>query len=84
MSQTTSRLDDVLLAADSLNADQKLELISRLWQDVRRSGGFRPSDADLEEVKRRWAEYEAGRMKAVPWEEVWKGIEQEMAGDEIN
>jgi putative addiction module component (TIGR02574 family) len=24
----------------------------------------------LAEVKRRWAEYEAGRMEAIPWEEV--------------
>ncbi|MEX2316865.1 MAG: addiction module protein [Pirellulales bacterium] len=70
MSQATSGVDDAFLAAESLNVDQKLELISRLWEDVRRSGNFRPSDAALEEVKRRWAEYEAGKMKAVPWEEV--------------
>jgi hypothetical protein len=31
---------------------------------------FRPSDRALEEVKRRCAEFDAGRMKSVPWEEV--------------
>jgi hypothetical protein len=31
---------------------------------------FRPSDRALDEVKRRCAEFDAGRMKSVPWEEV--------------
>jgi putative addiction module component (TIGR02574 family) len=77
MSQTTSRIDDAFLAAESLNIDEKLELISRIWESVPPKD-FRPSAADLEEIKRRCAEYDAGRMKAIPWEEVRDKVRQRL------
>ncbi|HEX5470682.1 MAG TPA: addiction module protein [Lacipirellulaceae bacterium] len=40
---------------------------------------WRPSDSDSAEVERRWADYQAGRKKAVPWEEVWSEIEAEIS-----
>jgi len=70
MSNAISSVDDAFGAAKSLGPDQKLELISRLWEDVRRSGTFRPSESDLAEIKRRSAEFDAGKVTAVPWEEV--------------
>lgn len=70
MSHAASSVDQAFVAAQSLAPDQKLELISRLWDDVRVSGTFRPSDADLAEIKRRWAEYESGQVKSIPWEQV--------------
>ncbi len=65
-----SSVNDAFLAAQSLAPAEKLQLISRLWETLPPAEDFRPSDSDLTEVKRRWAEYEAGRIKAVPWEEV--------------
>jgi putative addiction module component (TIGR02574 family) len=59
-------------------AADKLELISRIWEDVRVRGEFRPSDNDLAEIKRRSAEYEAGKVKAVPLEQVRDEIRQKL------
>ena len=70
MSRAISSVDEALLIAQSLKPAEKLELISRLWESVRLADGFRPSDADLAEIKRRWAELEAGTVKAIPWETV--------------
>lgn len=82
MSSAVSKVDDAYLAVQSLAPLQKLELISRLWEDVRESGQFRPSDNDLIEIKRRWADYEAGREKAVPWEQVRDEVRRQIASHE--
>jgi putative addiction module component (TIGR02574 family) len=62
-------VDDAFLAAQALAPADKLALISRLWETFPRAE-WRPGDSDLAEVKRRWAEFEAGTEKAIPWEEV--------------
>jgi len=41
----------------------------------------KPSDEALAEVKRRWAEHEAGSAKAIPWEEASREINRKLAGD---
>jgi putative addiction module component (TIGR02574 family) len=75
---TMSSVDEAFAVAQSLAPLDKLELISRLWEDVRVRGEFRPSDSDLAEIKRRWAEYEAGEVKTVPWEQVRDEIRQKL------
>jgi putative addiction module component (TIGR02574 family) len=75
---TVSNIDDAFAIAQSLAPLDKLELISRLWEDVRVRGEFRPSDSDLAEIKRRWAEYEAGNVKTIPWEQVRDEIRQKL------
>jgi putative addiction module component (TIGR02574 family) len=77
-----SSVDEALLAAQSLKPEQKLELISRLWESVRQSGGCRPSDADLQEVKRRWADLESGQVKAISWETVRDEVRRKLASHE--
>jgi putative addiction module component (TIGR02574 family) len=74
MSDATSSIDEAFAFAQSLAPNQKLELISRLWEDVRAGGTFRPSDADMAEIKRRSAELDAGNVVAVPWEEVQESV----------
>jgi len=74
-----SSVDDAFLAAQSLAPAEKLQLISRLWEDLPPAEAFRPSDGDLKEVKRRWAEYEAGRMEAVKWDEVRDEVRRRIA-----
>jgi putative addiction module component (TIGR02574 family) len=70
-------VDDAFSYAQSLSpADQQL-LIERLIE-AQSPSEFAPPASHLAEVKRRWAEYEAGRMKAVPWTEVWAEIESEL------
>ena len=75
---TMSSVDDAFAIAQSLAPLDKLELISRIWEDVRVRGEFRPSDSELELIKRRWAEYEAGDVKGIPWEEVRDEIRQKL------
>jgi putative addiction module component (TIGR02574 family) len=64
-----SSVDEAFLAAESLAPAEKLQLISLLWETIP-PAEWRPSDSDLAEVKRRWAEYESGDMRSIPWEEV--------------
>jgi putative addiction module component (TIGR02574 family) len=78
---TMSSVDDAFLAAESLAPVEKLQLISRLWESIP-PAGWRPSEGDLAEVKRRWAEYEAGREETIPWENVWAELEDEMTQDD--
>jgi putative addiction module component (TIGR02574 family) len=73
-----SSVDDAFLAAQSLAPAEKLQLISRVWETIPPAKDFRPSDSDLAEVKRRWAEYEAGKVQAIPWEQVWADIERQL------
>jgi putative addiction module component (TIGR02574 family) len=76
-----SSVDDAFSIAQSLTPAEQFQLIARLWETMPREE-FKPSDSDLAEVKRRWAEYEAGRMEAISWEEVWAEIESELDGDD--
>ena len=74
-------IDDAFSIAQSLDPADRVELITRLWDTLPREQ-FKPSDSDLAEVKRRWAEYEAGRVEAVPWEDVWAEIEPQLDDNE--
>jgi putative addiction module component (TIGR02574 family) len=70
MSNATSSVDEAFLVAQSLQPAEKLQLISRLWENIRLGGVFRPSESDLAEMQRRSAELDAGTVKAIPWEVV--------------
>ena len=65
-----SSVDSAFLAAQALGTDEKIELISRIWDSIPAQSDFRPSEADLAEFDRRWEEYESGNVKAIPWEQV--------------
>jgi len=73
-------VDDAFLYAQSLSPNDQHLLVERLLEALPPLD-FKPSDSDLAEVKRRWAEYEAGRMEAIPWVEVWSEIESELDAD---
>jgi putative addiction module component (TIGR02574 family) len=74
-------VDDAFDIAQSLTPAEQIALISRIWEAVPKTI-FRPSDADLAEMDRRWAEYEAGRIKAIPWEEVRKTLRKRLKSHE--
>ena len=78
MSSATSDVDGAFAVASSLTSTQKLELISRLWEDVRTRGDFRPSDSDLVEIQRRSAELDAGLVKGIPWEVVRDSVRSKL------
>lgn len=70
-------VDDAFSYAQSLSPAEQVELISRLWESVPKSE-FKPPPTHLAEVERRWAEYKAGRMNAVPWSQVWSEVQAEL------
>ena len=82
VSSTASSLDDAFLIAQSLKPGEKLELISRIWDNLRLTEGFRPSDDDLVEIQRRSAELDAGNVEAIPWEVVRDSVRARIARHE--
>ena len=82
MSSAVSSVDEALLIAQSLKPAEKLELISRLWESIRLVDGFRPSEADLAEIKRRSAELDAGTVTAIPWDVVRDSVRSRIARHE--
>ena len=79
MSSAMPSVDEAFLAAQALAPDEKLELISRLWENIRLMQEFRPSDSDLAEIQRRSAEYDAGKVEAIPWEVVRDSVRRRLA-----
>jgi putative addiction module component (TIGR02574 family) len=75
-------VDDAYSAAQHLGPEEKLQLISRIWDSISPTGDFRPSEADLAEVKRRSAELDAGTAIAIPWEEVRDAVRARLARHE--
>lgn len=82
MSSVISSIDEDFLAAQSLTNPQKLELISRLWDDVRVGGEFRPSASDVAEIRRRSAELDAGSVTPVPWELVQDSVRRRLKSND--
>ncbi len=68
-------VDDAFSFAQSLSPTDQQILIERLLA-AQAKQDFTPPESHLDEVKRRWAEYEAGRMETIPWEQVRDEIRQ--------
>lgn len=62
--------DELLREAEQLEPAEKLKLICGLWDTFPIDQWPAPSDKELAEVRRRSAEYDAGREDSVPWSEV--------------
>jgi putative addiction module component (TIGR02574 family) len=82
MSTAASSMEQAFRLAQTLSPDERLQLISRLWESIRLSGDFRPSDADLCEMQRRSAELDAGTVKGIPWEVVRDSVRARLASNE--
>ena len=74
-------VDDAFSLAQSLSPGDQQILIERLLA-AQPGQEFTPPAGHLEEVKRRCAEYDAGRMKAIPWEQVWSEVNAELGLNE--
>jgi putative addiction module component (TIGR02574 family) len=72
-------IDDAFAYAQSLSVAERFELIERLCESIPPQE-FKPSDADLAEVKRRCAEFDAGRMESYSWEEVRDAVRRRISG----
>jgi putative addiction module component (TIGR02574 family) len=64
------RIDQLLQSALALSDAEQLEFVAALNAAVEERG-LRPfDDAWVSEIQRRSAEYDAGLVKTIPWEEV--------------
>ena len=61
--------NDVLGAAESLPAQDRIRLVHALWDTVPPVEWPAPSEAWIQEAQRRSAEYDAGQATASPWPE---------------
>jgi putative addiction module component (TIGR02574 family) len=62
--------ESLLTEASQLPIAQRVELIEALWDTVPDDAVPPLSDEWLAEIQRRSAEFEAGRGKTIPWEEI--------------
>jgi putative addiction module component (TIGR02574 family) len=67
---TMPTFQDVLTAARTLSAADRLRLVDSLWEDVPPDDWPLPSEQWIAEAQRRSAEYDEGRMSAATWPEV--------------
>ena len=63
-------LQEIIDAARTLSPAERLRLVDAVWDDEHPENWPALSPEWLAEVQRRSAEFDAGRMKASPWEEV--------------
>ena len=63
-------LQEIIDAARTLSAAERLRLVDAVWDDEHPENWPALSPEWLAEVQRRSAEFDAGRMKASPWEDV--------------
>ena len=63
-------LQEIIDAARTLSPTDRLRLVDAVWDDEHPENWPALTPEWLAEVQRRSAEYDAGRMKAFPWEDV--------------
>ena len=65
-----SDYDTLLSDASRLPLDARIQLIEALWDTVPEDALPPLSDEWLEEINRRSAEYDAGLVHPIPWEQI--------------
>ena len=65
-----SDYDSLLADAAQLPLDARIQLIEALWDTVPEDALPPLSDEWLAEIQRRSAEYDAGLVQPIPWEQV--------------
>jgi len=65
-----SDFDSLLADASQLPVDERIQLIEALWSTVPDNALSPLSDEWMAEIQRRSAEYDAGLVQPIPWEQV--------------
>jgi putative addiction module component (TIGR02574 family) len=66
------------LDLDRLSTRQKVALIERLWVSIEDDDLPPPTKEEREELDRRIAEVDSGKVRAVPWEKVRKQLRRRL------
>lgn len=73
-----SDYDTLLSDASQLPLDVRIQLIEALWDTVPEDALPPLSDEWLAEINRRSAEYDAGLVKPIPWEQIRSGAREQI------
>jgi putative addiction module component (TIGR02574 family) len=65
-----SDYDSLLSDASQLPINERIQLIEALWDTVPENALPPLSDEWLAEIQRRSADYDSGKVRPVPWEQV--------------
>lgn len=65
-----SDYESLLADASQLPVDQRIQLIEAVWDTVPEDALPPISDEWLAEIQRRSAEYDAGQVQPIPWEQI--------------
>ncbi len=65
-----SDFDTLLSVASQLPLDARIQLIDALWDTIPGEAAPPLSEEWLAEIQRRSAEYDAGLVQPIPWEQV--------------
>jgi putative addiction module component (TIGR02574 family) len=60
-------LEEIIAAAKTLSAAERLRLVDAVWDEASPESWPRPSQAWIEEVQQRSADYDAGRITVGLW-----------------
>ena len=63
-------LNEILIAAQSLPAEERAQLVAALWENVSPNDWIPPSDEWIAEANRRSDLFDAGEMSDSPWSDV--------------
>ena len=71
--------EEIFAAVQSLDPSDRWELVTRLWDALPNDTWPAPSKADLAEIQRRSAEYDAGGVETISRDEVRRRIRDRLA-----
>ena len=74
----TSGVKKPLIDLTRLTTDQKLDLMEKLWESLDKDGLPPLSQAERDELDRRLADYDSGKVRGVPWAEAKKQIRKSL------
>lgn len=77
-----STFQEILAAARSLSAADRIRLVDAMWEDVSPADWPVPTSEWIAEAGHRSDEYDAGRMTAAPWPEVRERARRKAGLDE--
>jgi putative addiction module component (TIGR02574 family) len=75
-----SDYDSLLANASQLPLDARIQLIEALWDTVPDDSLPALSDEWVAEIERRSAEYDAGSVQSIPWEQIRAEAMQRLHG----
>ena len=76
--------DEILQEAMTLPPEERLNLSQELYGSLMSDEEREIEEAWLDEVERRFADYEAGRTKTIPGEQVFRELREKYAGQDVH